>query len=112
MIKYFISGKKENNYLCLVGLYKHLDILTLQLPDQISHSPYCQPYNPYNVSSENLVLDQLIIPKLIFFFILITYLVDIALMLLGEILSWSLVGVRGLRAFVNSTKQLLLVTPE
>ena len=31
------------------------------------------------VGSENLVLDQLIIPKLIFFFILITYLVDIVL---------------------------------
>ena len=29
----------------------------------------------------NLLLDQLIIPKLIFFFILITYLVDIALKL-------------------------------
>ena len=44
------------------------------------NSPYCQPYNSYNVSSENLVLDQLI-PKLIFFFILITYLVDIVLIL-------------------------------
>ena len=44
-------------------------------------SPYCQPYNSFDVSSENLVLDQLIIPKLIFFFILITYLVDIALIL-------------------------------
>ena len=40
------------------------------------NSPYWQPYNFYNVSSENLVLDQLIIPKLIFFFILITYVVD------------------------------------
>ena len=46
----------------------------------------------YNVNSENLVLDQLIILKLIFFFILITYLVDI-----GEILSWSLMGVEGLK---------------
>ena len=55
--------------------------LTLYLPDQICHSPHCQPYNSYNVSSENLVLDQLIIPKLIFFFILITYLVDIVLIL-------------------------------
>ena len=45
--------------------------------DEICDSPYCQPYNSYNVSSENLVLDQLIIPKLIFFFILIAYLVDI-----------------------------------
>ena len=38
---------------------------------------YYQPYNSYNVSSDNLVLDQLIIPKLIFFFVLITSLVDI-----------------------------------
>ena len=29
-------------------------MLTLQLPDQICNSPYCQPYNSYNVSSENL----------------------------------------------------------
>ena len=56
-------------------------VLILWLPDQIYHSPYCQQYNLYNVSSENLVLDQLIIPKLIFFFILITYLVDIVLIL-------------------------------
>ena len=41
-------------------------ILTLELPDQIFTSPYCQPYNSYNVSSENLVLDQVIIPKLAF----------------------------------------------
>ena len=52
-----------------------------KLPDQICNSPYCQPYNSCNVGSENLVLDQLIIPKLIFFFILITYLVDIVLIL-------------------------------
>ena len=51
----------------------------------------------YNVSSENLVLDQLIILKLIFFFILITYLVDIVLISQGEILSWSLMGVEGLK---------------
>ena len=41
-------------------------------------------------------LQSLIIPKLIFFLILITYLVDIVLILQGEILSWSLVGVQGL----------------
>ena len=39
----------------------------------------CQPYNSYNFSSENLVLDHLIIPKLIFFSILIIYPVDIVL---------------------------------
>ena len=45
------------------------------------NSSYCQPYNSKNVSSENLALNQLIIPKLIFFFILISYLVDIVLIL-------------------------------
>ena len=51
----------------------------LTLPDQNFHSPYCQSCNSYDVSSDNLVLDQLIIPKLIFFFILITYQVVVAL---------------------------------
>ena len=53
-------------------------------PNQICNSPYYQPYNTYNsynVSSENLALDQLIIPKFTFLFILITYLVDIVLIL-------------------------------
>ena len=45
------------------GIY----LLTPQLPDQICNSPHCQPYNSYNVISENFVLDQLIISKLIFF---------------------------------------------
>ena len=54
-------------------------LLTLSLLDQICNFLYCQHYNSYDVSSENLVLDQLIIPKLIFFFILNTYLVDIVL---------------------------------
>ena len=31
------------------------NVLTLYLPDQICNSLYCQPYNYYNVSSENLV---------------------------------------------------------
>ena len=38
-------------------------------------------YDSYNGGSENLVLDQLIIPKLIAFFILITCLVDIVMIL-------------------------------
>ena len=38
------------------------DCLTLYLPDEIFNSLYCQPYNSYNVSSENVVLNQLIIP--------------------------------------------------
>ena len=44
-------------------------------------------------------MDQLIIPKFIFFFILITHIV---LLLLGEILSWSHMGVKGLINFMNS----------
>ena len=50
------------------------------LPVQICYSPYCQSYNSYEASSENLVLDQIVIPKFIFFFSLITYLVDIVLL--------------------------------
>ena len=60
-------------------------------PDQVYNSPYCQLYNSYDVSSENY-------PKLIFFFILITYLVDIVSILYGEILSWSFMGVKGLNS--------------
>ena len=41
-------------------------ILTPYLPDQICNSPYCRPYNSYNVSLDNLVLDQLIISKFYF----------------------------------------------
>ena len=50
--------------------------------------------NSDRVILENLVLDQLII---IFFAILIICQLDIVLMLKGEILSWSLMGVKGLK---------------
>ena len=56
-------------------------LLTLYLPDQICNSPHSQLYNSHNVSSDNLVFDQLTILKLIFFFILITYLINIVLIL-------------------------------
>ena len=49
--------------------------------DLSSYSPYCQPYSSYDVSMKNFLLDQLIIPSLIFFFILITCLLDIVLIL-------------------------------
>ena len=51
------------------------------MPISNCNSPYCHSYNSFNVSLENLVSDQLIVPKLIFFFIHITYLVDIGLIL-------------------------------
>ena len=80
---------------------KNCTFLPFYLPDRICNSPFCQSYNFYNVSSENLVLDQVIIPKLIFFFILVTYLVDIVVILYGKILSWSLMGVKGLTLLVQ-----------
>ena len=44
--------------------------------DLISNFPYCLPYISCNVSLENLVLDQLKIPLLLFFFIVITCLLE------------------------------------
>ena len=49
--------------------------------DLISNSPYCLPYSSCDVNLENLSLDQFVIPWLIFFFILITCLLDIVLIL-------------------------------
>ena len=73
-----------------------------QLKLQVSNSPYCLPYSSCDVSLENLVLDQLIIPVIDIFFILITCLLDIVLILLGEILSRSLMGVKGLITYSKS----------
>lgn len=56
--------------------------------DLISNYPYCLSDNSYNVRFENLVLYHLIIPKLIFVFVFITSVLDIVLILYGEILSW------------------------
>ena len=61
------------------------------------NSPYCLPYNLRDVRLGNLELDQPIIPLLIFFFILITCLLNIVLIMLGEILSRSLMGLTGLK---------------
>ena len=72
-----------------------IPIIALTL--SLSRSPYCLPYNSYDVSLENLIQEQLIIPLMIFFFILVTWLLDILLLLKGEMLSWVLLGVRGLR---------------
>ena len=47
----------------------------------MTNSPYCLPHNLYDTSLENLELDQPVVPKLIFFFILITCLLDIVLII-------------------------------
>ena len=36
--------------------------------DLLSNSPYCLPYNSFDLNSENLVLDQLIFPLLFFLY--------------------------------------------
>ena len=46
--------------------------------DLHSNSPYCQPYSSGDVGLENLLLDQLKFPSFLFFFDLITCLLDIA----------------------------------
>ena len=43
------------------------------------------------------------IPYLIFLLIFISFLLDIELVLLGEILFWSLKGVKGLMTFIDNT---------
>ena len=45
----------------------------------ICNSPYCLPYNSHGVSSQNMVLDQLITPLLILISILTTCVFDIVL---------------------------------
>ena len=75
--------------------------LPFHYQDLISNSPYCLPYNSYDVNSENLALDQLKISALTFFFILMTCLLDIILILEGDILSWPVMELR--------VKSLLLI---
>ena len=48
----------------------------LHSQDLIGDSPYCLLFNFYDVCLENLSLDLLIIPQLIFFFILIFCVLD------------------------------------
>ena len=64
----------------VLGFGNLIKRLTHLLLDQICY-PHCQPNHSYSVGSENLELNQLVIPKLLFFFTLITFLVDIVLIL-------------------------------
>ena len=49
------------------------------------------------------------LPLSFFFFIFISFLLDIVLILMGEILSWSILGVKGFR---DSPLKLLKITAE
>ena len=65
------------SYLFLHKLVKWIKLLTLSLPRSCWVILLVIYHNPYDVSVENLVLDQLINPWLIFLFILLTCLLDI-----------------------------------
>ena len=52
------QGRGKNTVVHILTLIQALFLgsthkLTLQLPDKICNSPYCQPYNSSKVSSEN-----------------------------------------------------------
>ena len=66
----------------------------------------CMPYNSFDVGSHNLILDQLMVPYLIFFFTLITYLLDIVVIDIVRRISF-LVTLWSLR--VKGLKQVILV---
>ena len=51
-------------FIWILGQQNYVNLISLR--SNLLFSLLNQPYNSYNVSSENLVLDQLIIPKLIF----------------------------------------------
>ena len=69
------------SHLFLHKLVKRIKLLTLSLPRSCWVILLVIYHNPYDVSVENLVLDQLINPWLIFLFILLTCLLDIVSML-------------------------------
>ena len=92
-----ITYLQGENHLKDLGSSRVTSAQPFNSQDLISNSPYCLTYSSCDVDLENLVLDRLIITYLIFCFILITCLLDIVLILFGEILSWSLMGVKGLR---------------
>ena len=77
-----LRGKKPRNS-TQVALQNLIQVcyLTLSLLSLRNNSPHCLPYNSYEVSLKNLVLDQLMIPDFIFAFIFINCLLDIVLIL-------------------------------
>ena len=59
------TAKRDDEVRCYISLEPPCS------QDLISNSPYWMPFDSYDVKAENLVFDQLIIPLLMFFFILI-----------------------------------------
>ena len=58
----FTLTHEKYMYFYLIEKITLLVVFNPSLQDLIGNSPYCLSYSSYGVSSENLVLDQLIIP--------------------------------------------------
>ena len=81
-----VKGLSHFNLLCIYLSMKLFflqgkDNTNLNYQDLSSNSLYCLTYNSFNVNLENLILDQLKIPYLIFYFIFVTSMHDIVLIL-------------------------------
>ena len=74
--RFNFTGRGELFLVFFVNPFNRKISLVILLHVNVGHTILMMLY-----SSENLVLDQLIIPELVFFFILVTYLLDIVLIL-------------------------------
>lgn len=81
-----------------------INLFTLNILTKIHvNTSVCLPYISYKFCCENLVLDQVIFPLLTknIFPILMPWQLHIVLILYGEILSWSLLGVNGFKPVLH-----------
>ena len=58
----FTLTQEKYMYFYLIEKITLFVVFNPSLQDLMGNSPYCLSYSSYGVSSENLVLDQLIIP--------------------------------------------------
>ena len=56
IIKVLFFTSSSLSLFLLLLILSLLLLLSLELPDQICTSPYCEPYNSYDASYENVVL--------------------------------------------------------
>ena len=93
VIKIYKTTKKKN--------FKNRAVTSTR---RLSHDNCINSFTPkVSFFLLSLVLNQLMIPYLIFLLIFIFFLLNIELVLLGEILFWSLEGVKGLMTFIDNT---------
>ena len=77
---------------------------------QLAYSPYCSLYISWAVDMENLFNNQEFYTLLVISLILVTLMFDSGVILKGEIWSWSLLGVKGLRFFLSLMYCKLYIT--